>query len=177
MHRRSSRKVELAWAAGFYDGEGTICFTCSKQLSIIIGQVEKEPLLHFRRAVGAGKVAGPYKKKKPQRPMFFYRLQTSKHVIEVMDILWPFMSPFRKRQARNAITAYKRRDLKRKPGVCPAGHKHRDMYISPDGGRECALCKKIRRKKYMNDCPKCGRTKVSTSGTCRSCWNSRGFGK
>lgn len=54
-------REELAWAAGFFDGEG--CFSYSKSgqyVCVSIGQTVREPLERFKLAVGLGVIYGPY---------------------------------------------------------------------------------------------------------------------
>lgn len=58
-----TRREELAWAAGFFDGEG--CVTSSEAGSrrpmMFITQYDPRLLRRFRQAVGFGKVYGPYR--------------------------------------------------------------------------------------------------------------------
>lgn len=61
--------TELAWAAGFFDGEGTISQTTAsgtsrRYLLLRIGHVDPRPLRRFAAAVGLGNVNGPYQQKK-----------------------------------------------------------------------------------------------------------------
>jgi len=55
---------ELCWAAGFWDGEGCASITRVRgryvYLQLSIKQVNRENLERFRRAVGGGKINGPY---------------------------------------------------------------------------------------------------------------------
>lgn len=64
-----SRETDLAWAAGFFDGEGTVGLWKNnggspglgrKRLSASVSQKPREPLDHFVSICG-GKVNGPYK--------------------------------------------------------------------------------------------------------------------
>ena len=55
---------DVAWCAGFFEGEGHISFTVRKRdnaswLSIAVAQVHREPLDKFAEVLG-GKVYGPY---------------------------------------------------------------------------------------------------------------------
>lgn len=51
--------IELAWAAGFFDGEG--CITLSRGIPVVsIAQVERTPLERFMNAVELGRINGPY---------------------------------------------------------------------------------------------------------------------
>lgn len=47
---------DVAWAAGFYEGEGSITFTAGLQLVVV--QVNPDPLYRFRSVFHAGAV-GP----------------------------------------------------------------------------------------------------------------------
>jgi len=58
----SPDREELAWAAGFFDGEG--CFSWTKKAAwgcAVIAQTNRQSLERFRLAVGGiGKIYGPY---------------------------------------------------------------------------------------------------------------------
>lgn len=61
--------LELAWAAGFFDGEGTISQTTAKgttkrYLLLRMAHVDPRPLERFIVAVGIGHIRGPYQHKK-----------------------------------------------------------------------------------------------------------------
>jgi hypothetical protein len=71
-------REELAWAAGFFDGEG--CFSYSEAgqyVCISITQSERHPLDRFCEAVGTGKVHGPYRQHQRDRwskkPQYVFR--------------------------------------------------------------------------------------------------------
>jgi len=64
--------TELAWAAGFFDGEGCVSVsrtlaTAEPVIQLSVSQVQREPLDRFAAAVGVGKVYGPYTKKSKPR--------------------------------------------------------------------------------------------------------------
>ena len=57
-------REDLAWAAGFFDGEGCVTFNRSRgrnSIVVSIRQHHPEVLEKFARVVGVGKVSGPYK--------------------------------------------------------------------------------------------------------------------
>lgn len=59
--KNHSRCCGLAWAAGFFEGEGCITTASKgKYARLSISGVDKEPLDEFASIVGAGKVYGPY---------------------------------------------------------------------------------------------------------------------
>lgn len=112
-------REELAWAAGFYDGEGSAGFYLKRtqlrknthgQLALTVMQTEPEILERFCRAVGVGKVNGPYvvrNSKYPNRkPQWRYGVQTFEHVQAVIAMLWPWLGETKRVQGLKAISAY-----------------------------------------------------------------------
>lgn len=64
--------MNLDWAAGFFDGEGTVGFWKTsnkskktgfvyKRLAAAVAQNSRHTLEEFHKAVGLGKISGPYK--------------------------------------------------------------------------------------------------------------------
>jgi len=106
---------ELAWAAGFFDGEGNIRAKLNKQsprsyyyLAISINQVDPQVLERFRRAVGVGKVAGPYDRSRyagafSRKPQWTYEAYSFEKIQAVLAMLWKWLSPVKQEQARTAI--------------------------------------------------------------------------
>jgi hypothetical protein len=116
--------TELAWAAGFFDGEGSVgCMTrqrgAARYLCIQaqIAQVDRRVLDRFKRAVSAGKVNGPYARKSPKHKAI-YRWGTSqfKEVEDIFALLDPHLSPVKRKQFRRGLSAaraYRRGSAKR----------------------------------------------------------------
>jgi hypothetical protein len=115
--------TELAWAAGFFDGEGTVT-VCSTRLrypktgatwavnSFYVGvnqatsscddQVIPEPLTRFRAAVEIGTLVGPYLRPPNRRPMFKWHARNRDGVTALIR-LWPFLCGPKRDQARRAL--------------------------------------------------------------------------
>ena len=102
---RTFDREELAWAAGFFDGEGCFSFTEKARFACVaIGQVDREPLERFRDAVGgSGRIYGPYFKLYPgrvsKRPWHLYRAYRREHVQAIAAMLWFKLGPAKRRQA------------------------------------------------------------------------------
>lgn len=102
-------KTELAWAAGFFDGEG--CAYVKKNttglpyLRISMGQIDRYVLDRFCTAVGfpVARVNGPYYNgNRSVNPLF--RLQfNGKNAILVVKLIWPYLSPVKKAQVKVVI--------------------------------------------------------------------------
>jgi hypothetical protein len=93
--------TELAWAAGFFDGEGSISLSRTGPVSANVwhvlrldaNQIDRRPLDRFARAVGVGAVRGPYthgRNTKRQRYMFV--VQNYDDVATVLLALWSYLS-------------------------------------------------------------------------------------
>lgn len=92
------KEIELAWAAGFFDGEGYVGVYYDRRaalpkpkLQVSINQVNPEHLHRFRAAVGRlGNLTGPYKNGKWQ-PHFTYTAYGTAG-ITVMEMLAPYLT-------------------------------------------------------------------------------------
>ena len=120
---------ELAWAAGFFDGEGHAA-SQNRTRNIKIGgrqsftniildirQVNPYVLHRFQDAVGGiGHIYGPFPRKdNPNgRPVYFYSVTKSEHCQAVIAMLWKWLSPVKRAQVKAAwITWLTRPRLKR----------------------------------------------------------------
>lgn len=105
------KKIELAWAAGFYDGEGSskkICYhyktkkgirkAPTKNIMMSVSQAELEPLLRFQNAVkGIGHINGPYQYNTNKRPYWIWSASCKSARI-VFKLLKPYLSSIKKKQ-------------------------------------------------------------------------------
>ena len=109
--------TELAWAAGFFDGEGSIFVTYkghSFAMAVAITQVDREVLDRFRNAVGVGAVTGPYKYKEVAQPSYRYQAGAYNDIQNIIADLYPFLSSVKRNQCVQTLVDYelKRRYLK-----------------------------------------------------------------
>lgn len=152
-------KAELAWAAGFFDGEGTTCLTRYKPknqqrsytvIAVGISQVEREPLERFQRAVGdLGVIIGPYQpRERNRKPQYRFRASGFERSQAIVVMLWPYLCSIK--QAQAALALQQMRGEIRSIGrptekYCSRGH---DLgvagYIRKDGTRNCRECEKLR---------------------------------
>jgi len=102
--------VELAWAAGFFDGEGNVgCYKHSsyKQKTYLrlvaqIAQVDREVLDRFALAVGGG-VTGPYPHKGRVNPYWRWHQEGTDEIQKIFDLLHPYLSSIKVAQFSKAI--------------------------------------------------------------------------
>lgn len=97
-------REELAWAAGFYDGEGYVGISRGRQIGVNITQVHPAVLERLRDAVKLGKLYGPYTRKKvTYSPCWYYQIYGFERVQYFFCLLWPWLSPEKKIQAKAAL--------------------------------------------------------------------------
>lgn len=109
--------TELAWAAGFFDGEGTIClhtakwngvkgevtYPCLKVSVCQSGSFALELLTRFQNAVGVGRIYGPrvYKNNLPRWDWNACGFEESQNAIVA---LWKYLGPYKRDQAKKTLT-------------------------------------------------------------------------
>jgi len=101
---------ELAWAAGFFDGEGSACSSQrrdrpSRERQMVVYQAGRDEipaaLVRFKRAVGdRGNITGPYRDR-------LFHWSTRKHFAfdEGMALLWPWLSDAKRIQLQRSTEA------------------------------------------------------------------------
>jgi hypothetical protein len=125
--RRSRSRLELAWAAGFFDAEG--CFSSTPRVGVCatITQTDQELLKRFRHAVDFGKIYGPYRSRVrdgfARKPHYFFRAHGNERVQAILSMLWPWLGATKRRQAidRLAWTTTCRNGHPKKPGHTGCG--------------------------------------------------------
>ena len=109
-------KVELAWAAGFYDGEGSISCTANNgnpntRIQLSIGQKNDDGkkssarLERFKRAMGVGKI---YKKTRIGKEINQSQFLVCKaaDVGTCVKLLWPNISVEKRNQMARAVEKF-----------------------------------------------------------------------
>ena len=88
---------EVAWAAGFFEGEGTIT-SSGGRLVARLNNTDSEPVYQFAKIVGFGEVYGPYQYGERRKPFWVWHSEEY-DALEVIQLLWPWLSARRHGQA------------------------------------------------------------------------------
>lgn len=157
-----TEKENLAWAAGFLDGEACFKFYQAKRgrgrLAITVAQVRKEPLDRLANILG-GKVRGPYGPYTTSNDgatrQGHYQWDTSTNELAelVIEKIMPWLCEPKKEQASEAVENFKNRRAAKTPfhplkEKCLRNHDLTDpknIYSPPKGGRQCKECNKLRK--------------------------------
>lgn len=93
-------ELELAWAAGFFDGEGsTSVEKNSASLKTTISQNDPEVLERFLKAVDVGsRIYGPYYYGPKKNPRWAVQICGKSAIIAVAK-LWPYLGSIKRNQA------------------------------------------------------------------------------
>lgn len=100
---------ELAWAAGFFDGEGHIrCDTRVNGVKILqfkISQNDPAVLVRFKRAVfNLGSIYRPYRNgTKSYNQYYVYQIHNFESVQAVCAAMWKYLSPVKREQVVSAL--------------------------------------------------------------------------
>ena len=149
-------REELAWAAGFFDGEGgTYCGregTTRPTLTLAVGQAETSTLERFNEAIGSlGKVRGPYLAGMKQRRYWTLRVGSFEKVQAAVAMLWPFMSEPKRQQAHAAIRAWEEHLLVNQKTHCQRGHERTEENLYQGRCRACVRLSHTRRRERLRN--------------------------
>lgn len=88
---------ELAWCAGFFDGEGCTAYSGQlpyQYLCVYLPQKDPEVLYRFQAAVGLGHIYGPYSK----GSRYSFRA-SNQQAHKVLDLIWLWLGSRKREQA------------------------------------------------------------------------------
>jgi hypothetical protein len=158
---------ELAWSAGFFDGEGCVGLRrrprCVAQLQISISQCDRRVLDRFAAAVGGGRVYGPHTPAGAtpnQNPRYQYVATGASLVPSIMDAIYPWLSAVKREQYERTMAAHARAKMVAvgAPGsraTCKRGHaftpENTKVYFQKDKryrSRGCKACAKEHVEQY-----------------------------
>lgn len=142
---------ELAWAAGFFDGEGYTGYSArSYSLRMCVGQKDREVLDRFQAALGG--IGRVYVTPKADAPYHQWYLSGQENVGRALELLRPYLGRLKTEQAERALGARVERYSNfwgEQPIRCRKGHDLTlpdAIYTHPPhmrqaGVRQCEACR------------------------------------
>lgn len=102
-------EADWAWAAGFYEGEGSITYSFTNQrqtgmMRMQIGQKDREPLNRWLYVVRCGKINGPYER--DARPIYYWQMGQRDEIARIYHKISPWLSQRRKGQFAEVFYKY-----------------------------------------------------------------------
>jgi hypothetical protein len=111
-----SKQTELAWAAGFFDGEGTTVCTVNNGyphslIQMRVSQADDDEqiakvLIRFEAAVGVGKVYNHCAPTATHRRVRQWVVCKTSDVIRCMELLTPYLSGRKLKQIEKCLALY-----------------------------------------------------------------------
>lgn len=103
--------VDLAWCAGFYEGEGTVIYgaTHSGPLRIKISSTDQDVLHLMRERSGIGGVSGPYEPTGFGRKPFYVWAANGVAAVELLREMLPLLGERRSARALEKIALWEQR--------------------------------------------------------------------
>lgn len=144
-------REELAWAAGFFDGEGSFyggprggAYRRGQwHINASVTNTDRQLLDRFREAVGIGIVCGPYELAGGRRPVYRWAIRSPQGVQAVGAMLWPWLGEYKRERWVYCLTNYRAHRLptaaalKRAQTHCKNNH--------PLSGPNCRVTNRQRR--------------------------------
>jgi hypothetical protein len=107
------KETDKAWAAGFFDGEGSCgYYPKSRHISLAIGQSDEELLMKFQGVVGVGSVRTSYRESSPTKTFAMYRVTNERDINIVLELLWDYLGEVKRNQILNALIDFDQRPSK-----------------------------------------------------------------
>jgi hypothetical protein len=148
-----SRREDIAWAAGLFEGEGTVGTQETAErirVRFALAMTDEDVVRRFRRILGVGHVNGPNWHKGSTKPQWRWSATKRADVAIVSDLLYPFLGERRRNALERAWHAFANqpepRRHKSEKTHCPQGHPYVGQnLVHRDGeGRRCAECERQR---------------------------------
>lgn len=144
-------RENLAWCAGFWDGEGS-CHGYKREggygrIVASISQVDREVLDKWVETIGFGSIRGPYKAKtENSRPYFVWSVEGYEKIQATMSLLWPWLGSVKRQQFIDQLEKYKlamREKAITPRNYCSKGHElnEANRTSAPRGSvNGCRIC-------------------------------------
>jgi hypothetical protein len=156
----TSPKHEIAWAAGLFEGEGSLGYY-SKKCSATLVTTDRDVLERFAAVVGLGKIEKSPRMPRPsnfaKKPQWVWKAVSFEDVQAIVAAFWPWLGERRRqrvaevlREGALAPPESKYRSIAWRHNKCQEGHSidGANKYTNPTSGRVfCIQC----RDEYMRD--------------------------
>ncbi len=145
------RTREVYWAAGIFEGEGSISCTAKSRGSIAIEMTDRDILERFAEAVGVGKVTGPRNRGPNRKPIYLWAAYNRADWEALLRLFYPLLGERRRAQADNLLSLLRiQRPMHRLVigGTCREGHllTEETLYVNPNRGyKHCKVCRQAER--------------------------------
>ncbi len=103
-----TRKEEIAWAAGLFEGEGCCCVRASRNVQLQLGTTDEDVAKTFFRIVGVGtlnRYHAPSHRALGRKPTWMWRCGAKADIVHVADLFLLYMHERRGAEMRRSVEA------------------------------------------------------------------------
>jgi hypothetical protein len=132
---------ELAWAAGLFEGEGSIWLSKNEKTRMSLTMTDEDSVRRFAAAVRVGNISGPRLPKGGRKEVWQWNAGKFEHVQAVVAFLWYGLGVRRRAKCIEVLKSVRYA----KPATHCRSGKHRftlqnSKVRSDRAGRECRAC-------------------------------------
>lgn len=136
--------LDIAWAAGLFEGEGNISYAAKTAVQLIVGMTDRDVVERFHRVIGCGVIRLEVRGN-GHLTLYRWEVYDRNDVAAVLNLLLPWFGERRTAASRNALTRLNgNRGRNSERTHCPRGHPYdeENTYRNPrNGDRQCIKCR------------------------------------
>lgn len=148
-----------AWAAGLFEGEGHIAYGQytrshraypSYRRQLVLAMADRDCVERFCSVVGYGKVKLYPKREERWSDIWRWECSRWEHIEIILRGMLPYLGERRTAKAEEMLANPARYANAPRKTHCLRGHELNgdNLYVSPDGRRNCRECNRIRGREY-----------------------------
>ena len=148
-----ARRIEFAWAAGLFEGEGS-CFVGGKgnrQPRVALNMTDEDVVRRFAATIGRGNVRF-YERPEPNQPVWQWSVQSAADVLYALGLLWPYLGERRRASATEVLERASK--MCEDKGFCKRGHDlslPEHLYVhQKTGKRHCRTCRREYQQRWLS---------------------------
>jgi hypothetical protein len=141
-------RADVAWAAGLFEGEGSIGTFRSKNCEtprLVLSMTDYDVIVRLHQTVGFGRVNGPYQRNRAKptwKPQWVWSVTGFERVQALLAAWWPWLGARRRAQVTAVLMRARARPVPARNRVaCPKGHLY-DARRNSKGARICSICQR-----------------------------------
>jgi hypothetical protein len=142
--------IEIAWAAGIFEGEGSIVhytYEGRKQRRLTVKMTDEDVVLRLVTATGCGAVTGPEQRREGWKPIWTWNVCRWAEIEYLLQAWRPLLGERRRAKADQLLADPAQTVGRPLLDTCTAGHERTDetVYInSKTGIWHCRVCQRDR---------------------------------
>jgi hypothetical protein len=142
-------RESLAWAAGLFEGEGSISGRLIGAPRMSLGMTDEDVVQCFHVVVGCGKLRHQDPHGLGNKDLTVWAVQRFEHVQALVAMFWPWLGERRRARAVECLTTAKERhNAHYKPTHCQRGHPfdEANTLYQQKGWRLCRTCDRVNKR-------------------------------